>query len=65
MTTTTKVRGRVRASKATAKTPEQRAAEIAEVTDRLNGAVAELTSSEAWTAMLRTAARFQRVTPSV
>ncbi|RZT75524.1 peptidase M48-like protein [Pseudonocardia sediminis] len=41
-------------------TPEQRAARVAELTDKLNGAIAELTEGEQWTAMLRTAARFHR-----
>ncbi|MDN5920336.1 MAG: ssDNA-binding domain-containing protein [Pseudonocardia sp.] len=41
-------------------TPEQRAAKVAELTDKLNGAIAELTGDEQWTAMLRTAARFHR-----
>ena len=41
-------------------TPEQRAAKVAELTDKLNTAIAELTSDEQWTAMLATAARFHR-----
>lgn len=41
-------------------TPEQRAAKVAELTDKLAGAIAELTSDEQWQAMLATAARFHR-----
>ncbi|MHA6797503.1 ArdC-like ssDNA-binding domain-containing protein (plasmid) [Pseudonocardia bannensis] len=39
-------------------TPEQRAAKVDALTDRLNQAVADLSSGEQWAAMLRVAAKF-------
>jgi antirestriction protein ArdC len=41
-------------------TSAERAASVAVLTDKLHSSVAELTTSEAWTRMLETAARFQR-----
>lgn len=40
--------------------PEERAAKIDALIERLNGAVAELTEGDQWTAMLRAATRFHR-----
>ena len=42
------------------KTPEERAAEVEALAEQLNTAVAELTTSEAWLAMLKVSARFTR-----
>lgn len=45
------------------KTPEERAAEVDALAEQLTDAVAELTTSAAWVAMLRVAARFTRYSP--
>jgi Antirestriction protein len=42
------------------KSEEQRAAEVAQLTEQLHAAVGELTSSEAWVRMLAVAAKFHR-----
>ncbi len=42
------------------KTPEERAAEVDALAEQLTAAVTELTTSAAWVAMLRVAARFTR-----
>ncbi len=49
-----------RSSRRPRKSPEERQAEIEALTEQLNTAVAELTSSEAWLAMLKVSARFTR-----
>ena len=46
------------------KTPEERAAEVEALAEQLTAAVAELTTSGAWVAMLRVAARFTRYSPN-
>ena len=46
------------------KTPEERAAEVEALAEQLNDAVAALTTSAAWLAMLRVAARFTRYSPT-
>jgi hypothetical protein len=48
----------------TGKTAEERAAEIDALTAQLNDAVTTLTTSAAWLAMLRVAARFTRYRPT-
>jgi hypothetical protein len=52
---TTKTRGQQRG-----KTPEERAAEVEAFAEQLNAAVAELTTSATWLAMLRVSAKFTR-----
>lgn len=46
------------------KTPEERGAEVEALAEQLTAAVAELTTSGAWVAMLRVAARFTRYNPN-
>lgn len=46
------------------KSPEELAVEVEALAAQLSGAVAELTTSEAWLGMLRVAARFTRYSPS-
>jgi hypothetical protein len=48
----------------TAKTPDERAAEVEALTAQLAEAVMELTTSEAWVRMLRVAAKFTRYSPT-
>lgn len=50
-------------SRRAGKTPEERAAEVEVLAEQLNTAVATLTTSEAWLAMLRVAAGFTSYSP--
>ena len=50
----------VKRRNSTRSTSSERAAKVAGLTEKLHSSVAELTSSVAWTRMLKTAARFHR-----
>src|SRR5690349_14713124 len=47
-----------------AKTSDERAAEVEALAAQLNDAVVELTTGEAWLSMLRVSARFSRYSPT-
>ncbi len=61
---TTTATGKAKAKGRAGKTPEERAAEVDALAEQLTAAVAELTTSTAWVAMLRVAARFTRYSPN-
>lgn len=46
------------------KSPDERAAEVEALTEQLNAAIADLTSSETWLSMLKVSARFTRYSPN-